>query len=108
MKKIIFTFSLLLASIVIMFMNVSNDTTYALDLSGEFTINNGSPGVSYTAQVRCTTTTTTTDMIGETLTGEGPVINTQINTDTKVKYVTATLCNFYPILTGLCTQRIPC
>lgn len=111
MKKIIFSLSILFVSIITMIINISNGTTYASDFSfwKEYTTttDNGSPGESYSAQIRCTTTTTTTDITYYPWTGGDPVEQIQISTNTDVKYVTATLCNYYPAMT-LCTEQIPC
>ena len=64
-------------------------------------------GLSYTAQIRCTTTNTTTDITYYPWTGGAPEKDIQINTNTDIKYVTATLCNYFPALT-ICTEHIPC
>ncbi len=109
MKKVILSLSILLVSITTMIISISNDTTYAFDFPyfGEYTNNDGRPGLSYTAQIRCTITNTTTDITYYPWTGGTPEKDIQINTNTDIKYVTATLCNYFPALT-ICTKHIPC
>lgn len=109
MKKIILSFLILFVSITTLVINLSYDTIYAFDLPyfGEFTTDNGKPGQSYTAQIRCKTTNTNTDITYYPWTGGAPVEDVQINTNTEIEYVTATLCNYFPALT-LCTEHIPC